>query len=199
MRRLPGVLEAKASYRKGNVVVRYDPALVSPDNMANAITSATYYTVGKPVLGGELSGAKETAKGATAVIRVEGMSHERSASRVTQAMGAVGPAVLAVSLDTAQSTLTATYDDKQVSAQALVDAVKRGTGLEAALVSSTFAQAEPGSGTDYTPYVLMGIAAVFAVALGWYGFSWGRRRPLLARARASMSRAARRRQRRRRP
>ncbi len=194
MRRLPGIFEAKASYREGKVVVRYDPTVVSPDNMANAITSATYYTVGKPVLGGELPGARETAKGATAVIRVEGMSDERTASRVTQAMGAVGPAVFAVSLDTAQSTLTATYDDKQVSAQALVDAVKRGTGLESSLVSSTFAQTEPGGGTDYTPYILIGIAAVFAVALSWYGFSWSRRR--LARA-AAPSRAARRRQQRR--
>lgn len=190
MRRLPGVFEAKASYRQGKVVVRYDPALVSPANMADAITSATYYAVGQPVIGGQLPGTEKATKGATAVIRVEGMTDERTASRVTQAMGAVGPAILAVSLDTAQSTLTVTYDDKQVSAQALVDAVERGSGRESSLVSSTVAQTHGGTG--YTLFVLIGISALFAASLGWYGFSWGRRRL----ARQAASRAARRRERR---
>lgn len=192
MRRLPGIFEVKASYREGKAVVRYDPALVSPAEMGEAIEAATYYTVGEPVTDGELPGGEEVVAGATAVIRVEGMTDERAASLVTQAMGAVGPGVLDVSLDVARSTLTVTYDDEQVSPEALVEAVKRGSGLESSLVSSTFAQAEADGGTDYTPYVLIGIAGLFAAALAWYGFSSGRRRL----ARAAPSRATRRRGRR---
>lgn len=186
MRRLPGIIEVKASYREGKVVVRYDPALASPAEMADAITAATYYTVGEPVTGGEFPGAEEVVAGATAVIRVEGMTDERTASLVLQAMGA-GLAIADASVDLAQSTLTVTYDPGQVSVVTLIDAIKRGTGLEATLAAAS----EEGhdGGVDYTPYIVIGIAALFAASLGWYGFSWSRRRL----ARAGSSRGARRR------
>ena len=197
MSELPGISEVKASYREGSVVVQYDPAAVTPVEIAGAIAAETYYTVGEPVVGGELAGGEEAAKGATLVIRVEGMTDERTASLVTQAIGDVGPAILlpgaepairAVSLDTAQSRLTVTYDAEQVSPQELVDAVQRETGFQASLISTTGVGGD--GGVDYTPYLVLGIAALFVAALAWPGISWARRR--LARATAP-SRATRRR------
>ena len=194
---LPGIIEAQASYREGNVVVQYDPAAVAPAEIADAIAAETYYTVGEPVAGGELGGgASQAAGGATAIIKVEGMTDERTATLVTQAVGAVGPPVLLpgaepairdVSLDTAQSTLTVAYDSEQVSAQELVDAIQEGTGFQASLASTTGASG--GGGVDYTPYVVLGIASLFAAALVWPAVSWGRRQF----ARATPSRATRRR------
>ena len=195
---LPGIIESKASYREGSVVVQYDPAAVTPAEIADVIAAETYYTVGEPIAGGDLGGgASSAAGGATAIIRVEGMTDERTATLVTQAVGAVGPAILLpgaepaildVALDTAQSTLTVTYDADQVSAQELVDAIQQGTGFQASLISTT--SAGGGGGVDYTPYIVLALASLFAAALAWPAVSWGRRQ--LARA-AVPSRAQRRR------
>ena len=194
---LPGIIEAQASYREGSVVVEYDPTAVTPAEIADVIVAETYYTVGEPVAGGDLGGgASSAAGGATAIIRVEGMTDERTATLVTQAVGAVGPAILLpgaepaildVALDMAQSTLRVTYDAEQVSAQKLVDAIQEGTEFQASLISTT--SAGGGGGVDYTPYVVLGIAGLFVAALAWPAVSWGRRRL----ARATPSRATRRR------
>ncbi len=198
---LPGIIEAKASYRERNVIVEYDPAVVTPAEMADAIASETYYTVGEPVAGGELSAdGSIAAVGSTAVIQVEGMTDERAATAVTQALGAVGPlvllpgtepAILDVDSNPAESTLTVTYSAGQVSPQQLIDAVKDGTGFEATLVSTVGVGG--GGGVDYTPYVVLGIAGLFVAALAWPAVSWGRRQ--LAHADGT-SRATRRRRRR---
>ena len=196
MSELPGIMEAKASYREGSVVVQYDPTAVTPSEIAGAIAVETYYTVGEPIVGGELVGGDGAVDGSIAVIRVEGMTDERTASLVTQAIGAAGPAILlpgaepairAVSPDTAQSRLTVTYDAEQVSPQELVDAVQRETGFQASLISTT--SVNGAGGMDYTPYVVIGIAALFAAALAWPGVTWARRRLV----RAAPSRAGRRR------
>lgn len=197
---LPGIIEAKASYPKGSVVVQYDPTAVTPAEIADVIVTETYFTVGEPVAGGELGGGGSSAAGgATAIIKVEGMTDDRTASLVTRAVGGAGPTVLLpgtepairdVSLDTAQSTLTVTYDAEQVSAQDLVDAVQQGTEFPATLISTT--SAGGGSGVDYTPYIVLGIAALFVAALTWPAVSWGRRQF----ARSAPSRAGRRRARR---
>ena len=177
-------MEAKASYRAGSVVVEYDPAAVTPAQIADVIVAETYYTVGEPVVGGEFAAdGGRTNSGATAVIQVAGMTDERTATLVTQAVGAVGPAVSLpgvepairdVSLDTAQSTLTVAYDSEQVSAQELVEAIQQGTEFQASLISTTSAGGD--GGVDYTPYVVLGIAALFVAALAWPAVSWGRRR-----------------------
>ena len=195
---LPGIIEAQASYREGSVVVEYDPTAITPADIADVIVAETYYTVGEPVAGGELAGgASSVAGGAIAVIEVEGMTNDRIATLVTQAVGAVGPPILPpgtepvirdVSPDTAQSTLTVTYDSKLISAHELVDAIQEGTEFQASLVSTPSAGGE--GGTDYTPYIVLGIAGLFAAALAWPGISWGRRQ--LART-AAPSRAQRRR------
>ena len=186
---LPGIIEAKASYREGDVVVQYDPAAVTSAEIADVIAAETYYTVGQPVPGGELGGARSSAAiGATAVIQVEGMTDERTAALVTQAVGAVGPpivlpgaepAILDVSVDTAQSTLEVAYDSEQISGEELVEAIQQGTGFETSLISTTSAG---GGGVDYTPYVVLGVAALFVAAVAWPAVSWGRRQ--LARATA---------------
>ena len=198
---LPGIIEAKASYRERNVIVEYDPRVVTPAEMADAIASQTYYTVGEPVAGGELrADGSVAAVGSTVVIQVEGMTDERAATAVTQALGAVGPlillpgtepAILDVASNPAESTLTVTYSAEQVSPQQLIDAVKDGTGFEATLVSP--AGESRGGGVDYTPFVVIGIAGLFVAALAWPAVSWGRRQ--LAHADGS-SRATRRRRRR---
>ncbi len=198
MDRLPGIIQSKASYRAGNAIVEYDPAQVTPAEIADVIATETYYTVGEPVAGGELGGdASSVAGGAIVVIEVEGMTDERTAILVTQAVGAVGPPILPpgtepvirdVSPDTAQSTLTVTYDSELVSAQELVDAIREGTEFQASLVSAPSAGGD--GGVDYTPYVVLGVAGLFVAALAWPGISWGRRQ--LARA-AAPSRAQRRR------
>ena len=198
---LSGIIESKASYREGSVVVEYDPTAITPAEIAGVIVAETYYTVGEPVAGGELGGgASSVAGGAIAVIEVEGMTNERIATLVTRAVGTVGPSILPpgtepvirdVSPDTAQSTLTVTYDSELVSAQELVDAIRQGTEFQASLISTTSAGRDDG--VDYTPYVVLGIAALFVAALAWPAVSWGRRR--LAHA-AAPSRAQRRRARR---
>ena len=198
---LPGIIEAKASYREGNIIVQYDPAVVTPAEMADAIATETYYTVGEPVAGGELSAdGSIAAVGSTAVIQVEGMTDDRTAILATQAVGEAAPAVslpgtapaiLDVVSDTAESTLTVTYSAEQISPQDLIDAIKEGTGFETSLISTAGAGS---GGVDYTPYVVLGIAGLFVAALAWPGVSWGRRR--LARA-GNPSRATRRRRKRR--
>jgi copper chaperone CopZ len=198
---LPGIIESQASYREGSVVVQYDPAAVTPAEIADVIAAETYYTVGQPIAGGELGGgASQAAVGSTAVIEVEGMTNERIATLVTQAVGTAGapilppgtePVIRDVSPDTAQSTLTVTYDSELVSAQELVDAIQEGTEFQASLIST--ASAGGDGGVDYTPYVVLSIAGLFVAALAWPGISWGRRQ--LARA-AVPSRAQRRRARR---
>ena len=187
MSELPGISEVKASYREGSVVVQYDPAVVTPVEIAGAIAAETYYTVGEPVVGGELAGGEEAAKGSTVVIRVEGMTDERTASLVTQAIGDVGPAISAVSLNAAESSLTIVYDPEQVSAEDFVDAINGRTEYQASLISTTSVGGD--GGVDYTPYVVLGIAGLFAAALAWPAVSWGRRQLV----RAGPSRAGRRR------
>lgn len=197
MRRLPGIISVKASYRQGNAVVEYDPAQVTPPEMVEAITSATYYQVGEPVVGTPFAQEQETGGpegNSTAVIFVEGMADDRAASQVLAAMGRP-EAIAAASVDLAAGTVTVKYDSSKVSAETLVSAIDQGTPYRASLVSKTEEDTgAPGEGTDYAPYVLIGITALFAAGLGWYGFSWGRRRL----ARAAPSRATRRRERRRR-
>jgi len=179
---LPGIIEAKASYQQGSVVVQYDPAAVTPAEIADVIVTETYFSVGEPIAGGDLSEDGSIAvAGSTAVIKVEGMTDDRTASLVTQAVGGVAmvrlpgmePAIRDVSLDTAQSTLTVVYDSEQVSAQELVAAVNRDTDFRASLVSTTGAGG--GGGVDYTPYIVLGIATLFVAALAWPAVSWGRR------------------------
>ena len=41
MSELPGISEVKASYREGSVVVQYDPAVVTPVEIAGAIAAET--------------------------------------------------------------------------------------------------------------------------------------------------------------
>ena len=199
---LPGVIEAKASCREGNVVVRYDPAVITPAEIAGAIATETYYTVGEPVAGGELDGgAAQAAAGAIAVIEVEGMTDERTATLVTQALGTAGPAVslpgdeppiIDVAVDVTQARVTVTFDADRVSAQELVDAIREGTQLQASLVSVAGVE---GGGVDYTPYIVLGIAGLFAAALAWPAFSWVRRQiaHATAQSRATRRRAQRRR------
>ena len=196
MSRLPGIIETKASYREGNVVVQYDSAAVTSAQIAETIAAETYYTVGEPVVGGEFAGdGGRTNSGATAVIRVEGMTDDRTASLVTQSIGVVGPAISDVSLDVAGSTLTVVYDPDEISAEAMIDAINRGTEYKASLISMIrTGGAGVDDGVDYTPYVVLGIGALFVAALAWPAVSWGRRQF----ARATPSRAARRRRARRR-
>ena len=201
---LPGIIEAKASYREANVIVEYDPTAVTPTEIADVIATETYYTVGEPIAGGELGAdGSGSVAGSRVVIQVPGMADEQAAALVTQAVGAAGPpvalpgaapAILDVVPDTAESTLTVTYSAEQISPQELVDAVRQGTGFEVSLVKP--ASTVGGGGTDYTPYVVLGIAGLFAAALAWPAVVWGRRQ--LAGAGGS-ARATRRRRRRRRP
>ncbi len=194
---LPGIIDAKASYRERNIIVQYDPTVVTPAEMAGAIESETYYTVGEPIAGGELGAdGSGPVAGSRLVIQVDGMTDARTAILATQAVGEAAPAValpgtapaiLDVVSDTAESTLTVTYNAEQVSPQELVDAVQQRTGFPVTLDSTS---GVGGGGADYTPYVIIGIAGLFVAALAWPGVSWGRRR--LARANAP-SRSTRRR------
>lgn len=196
---LPGIIEVKASVREGNVILRYDPAAVTPAEMANVIVEKTYYLVGEPVAGGELAeGSGQAPIGSTVAIRVPSMIDEQTASSVIQAMGAVeptirfasqGPRILDVSADITQSTLTVRYDDVAISPGELLAAISDGTGLEASL--ATAASAETNGGVDYTPYVVLGVAALFLAALARPMFAWGRGQL------AAPSRAERKRRRRR--
>ena len=202
MRTLDGVVSAEASYRRGDVVTEYEPAKVTPDQIAGAINAQTYYRAAGIVEdGGTGAGAVEdeasAGQTATAVIRVEGMTDDLAASEVMSAVGAEG-AITDASVDLSTSTLTVEFDPTKTKAGFLELAIDGYTSYSATVLSTTEAEAAAGAAAktfDYAKYVVWGIVALVVAALAWSGFIWGRRQ--LARAPAPPTKAARRRQRRR--
>ncbi len=202
MRTLDGVVAAEASYRQGTVVVEYEPAKVTPDQIAGAINTQTYYRAVGVVEGGEGAAdasaeAPSASQTATAVIQVEGMTDELSASEVMAAMGAE-EAITDVSIDLPASTLTVEFDPTKTKAGFLELAINGYTTYRATVLSTTEAEAEAGVAAksfDYAKYAVWGIVALVMLGLAWSGFVWGRRR--WATSTPPLSKAAQRRQRRR--
>jgi copper chaperone CopZ len=203
---LDGVVTADASYRRGTVVVEYDPDKLTPDQIAGAINTQTYYRATGVVEDGEDAGGVAASVGveeegpaagelATAVIRVEGMTDDLAAGEVMTAMGA-GEAITDVSVDLSASTLTVEYDPAVTRAESLLLAIDTGTSYSATVLSTTEAEAEAGAvakSFDYAKYAVWSIVGLFVAALTWSGVAWGRRR--WAHAQAGAGRAAKRRQR----
>ena len=202
VRTLGGVVTADASYRQGIVVVEYEPDSLTPDQIAGAIDTQTYYrTTGVVEGGAEVAGASEeglsVGQGVTAVIQVDGMTDDLAASEVMSSMGAEG-AITDAAIDLSASTLTVEYDASKTNAGFLALAITGYTDYSATVLSTTEAQASAGAAAktfDYAKYGVWGIAALVAAALAWSGLRWGRRQR--APAAAPLTKAARRRQRRR--
>lgn len=202
VRTLDGVTAADADYRRGIVVVEYEPEKVTPEQIMGAINTQTYYRATGIVEGGEpdggaAEGGAQAGETATAVIRVEGMTNELVASQVMAAMGTVG-GIIDVSTDLEASTLKVEYDPAAAGAESLVRAIEEGSPYTATLLSATEGEEEVGAAArtfDYAKYAVWGIVGLFVAALAWSALNWGRRR--WAAAGPSPSRAARRRQRRR--
>lgn len=176
VRSLPGVVSVKASYKLGNAVVQYDPSRVTPEAMIRAITDATYYRVGKPIIGAAAapSAADERPRAnSSAVIRVEGMTDDRAASQVLAAM-ARPEAIADASVNLAAGTVTVKYDGTKVSAETLVGAIDQGTPFRASLVQKQ--ESEHGGSQGGASYLLWwsagaaGLIALIAVVV------WGRQR-----------------------
>lgn len=202
VRTLDGVMAAEASYRQGTVVVEYEPAKVTTDQIAGAINTQTYYRAAGVVEGGEgAAGASEqgpsVGQTATAVIQVEGMTDELAASEVMSAMGAE-EAITDVSIDLPASTLSVEFDPIKTQAGFLELAINSYTSYRATVLSTTEAEAEAGAAArtfDYAKYAVWGIVALVALGLAWSALNWGRRR--WATSTPPPSKAAQRRQRRR--
>jgi len=203
VRTLGGIVTAEASYRQGTVVVEYEPAKVTPDQIAGAIDTQTYYrTAGVAEDGGAGAGNDDgdasAGQTATAVIRVEGMTDDLAASEVMSAMGGEG-AITDASVDLSTSTLTVEFDPTKTKAGFLELAINGYTSYPATVLSTTEAEAGAGAAArtfDVAKYAVWGIVAVVVLGLAWSGFTWGRRQ--LAPAPAPASKASRSRQRRRR-
>jgi copper chaperone CopZ len=197
------VVAAEASYRQGNVVTEYEPAKVTPDQIAGAINAQTYYRATGIVVGGGVGAGSvedETSAGqtATAVIRVEGMTDDLVASEVLSAMGGEG-AITDASVDLSASTLTVEFDPAKTQAGLLELAINGYTPYPATVLSTTEAEAAAGAAAktfDVVKYAVWGIVAVVVLGLAWSGLTWGRRQ--LAPAPAPTSKVSRSRQRRRR-
>lgn len=178
MRSLPGIVEVTASYEQGTAVVVYDAAQVTPEQMAEAIRSATYYQVGEPVVGTPVPRAPgngvRPAANSTAVILVRGMTDNRAASEVLAAMGRP-EAIADASVDLAASSVTVQYDGQHVSAETLVAVIDQGTPYEAELVSKSegvedaTAPARTGDGStgpNYALWISIGVGGAIVVASG---------------------------------
>lgn len=202
VRTLDGVVAAEASYRQGTVVVEYESATVTSDQIAGAINTQTYYRATGVVEGGEGAAdasaeAPSASQTATAIIQVEGMTDDLAASEVMSAMGAEA-AITDVSVDLPASTLTVEYDPTVARAESFVLAIDTGTSYSGTVLSTTEAQEEAGAAArsfDYAKYAVWGIVALVVLGLAWSALNWGRRR--WATSTPPLSRAAQRRQRRR--
>jgi len=157
---LEGVLEVRADRRAQSAWVVYDPARVIPAQMVQTLNSQTYYraevsaaSVSQDRLWTKSASSRSVA---TAVIRVEGMTDNRTASRVTQALPQEG--ILDGSIDLQRSTLTLQYDPNRVSADEIVKTLTQNLPFTINLISVQ----RPSSGIS--PLAIgVGLAIVFVV------------------------------------
>jgi len=116
---LPGVLSAVANHFTRTAVVVYNPAKVSPEQMAERINSQTYYRA--QVL---------SAFTKTVALKIPDMGTREAADRVTAALR-VAPGIEGGTLNFERLDLD--YDARKTSPQQIVALIKAGTGFAASV------------------------------------------------------------------
>ena len=161
LKNLDGVMSASADRHAQSAWVEYDPAQVTPEQMIQAINSQTYYRASLSVSAQDRPSTKNASGGpaATAVIRVAGMTDNKIASQVTQALSLDG--ILDGSISLPDSTLTVKYDSSRVSADEIVKTLAQSLPFTVSLVSVQ------RSGRMGIPPVAIGLGIALLLVGSW--------------------------------
>jgi copper chaperone CopZ len=169
LKNVGGVVSADADFRTGFALVEYEPAETTPDQFVQAINTQTFYQAqvtsdsAAAAVSAGAPGRGSAGSIATAVIRVEGMADEKTASQVTGALTLDGITGGDVNLD--DSTLTVEFDSDKLTADEIVETLSENAPYGVSLVSVQ--EASGGSDNlfaDIWPYLAAGAAIVALVA-----------------------------------
>lgn len=140
----------------------YDVRETSPEQIVELINSRTSFTASFDTSGG--ASASRAGSTATAVIRVEGMVDDQTASQATGALLLDG--VVDGSVNIEDATLTIVYDTAKLTAQKIVDTLRQAVPNTVSLVSVS--EPRTGGGVLSSGWFILSLVglAVFAVFAG---------------------------------
>ena len=145
-----------------SLTLDYDVREISPEQVVEIINRQTSFTASIDTSAAAAASGVESP--ATAVIRIEGMTDDQSASRVTGALLLDG--IVDGSVNTEDATLTVVYDTAKLSAQKIVDSLKRAVPNNVTLVSVE----EPGFGGSVltSAWFILGLVGMAIITvLAW--------------------------------
>lgn len=142
----------------GRLSLDYDERRLSPEQVVKLINNKTSFTASVESAGPAGAAAESTAE---VVIKVEGMTDQQAASKVTSALLLNG--IVDGSTDVQASTLTVEYDTAKLNTQRIVDAVQQAWPNQVSLVSQSGGQ---GGGSLLTSaWFILGLVGTVVVSV----------------------------------
>jgi copper chaperone CopZ len=174
LRAAPGIEGGTLNFER--LDLDYDARKTSPQQIVALITARTGFAASVDTASQSTSAARSTGK---AVIRVAGMTDQRTASQVTSALRLDG--IVDGSVDLHQGTLTVVYDTAKLTPEQIVDALRGAVRNRVRLLS---AEGSSSGGTLLSsPWLAAGVPGVAILAvLAWPALR--RRRALTAAGKA---------------
>ena len=149
----------------GSFFLEYDVREISPEQVLDIINSRTSYTASiDTTVREEPAPFPVVESTATAVIKVDGMTEQEVAFRVTGALRLDG--IVDGSVNTEDATLTVVYDTTKLTAQRIVDTLRQAVPNDVSLVSVSTTNAGAGLFTSVW-FVLSLVALVVVAVLTW--------------------------------